>query len=213
MYGMGWKSRSRLMSSTVKSANSLRCLTRRLLDRLFLSLPLLLRFHHTMIYLTIVFLLWVHSQTLCAQWTCHVLPVSLTSYPVPVITCHWLVYSYISVPISRVSLTCTNMGWRLVSGYLFISCFSFCLVDSSAYVSRLCLSSFILTTRLHAYLSCLRLPVIVCRLVCLPVIYGLWLIYDSFPFYICLYLYLADHYIYGWGWGLVPHLQSTLQPP
>ena len=37
--------------------------------------------------------------------------------------------------------------------------------------------------------------------------------YDSFTFHGCLYLYLAVWYIYGCGWGLVPHLQSTLQPP
>ena len=37
--------------------------------------------------------------------------------------------------------------------------------------------------------------------------------YDSFTFHGCLYLYLAVWYIYGCGWGLVRHLQSTLQPP
>ena len=40
MYGMGWKSRFRPTSSTVKGANNLRCPTKRLLDCSFLSLPL-----------------------------------------------------------------------------------------------------------------------------------------------------------------------------
>ena len=64
----------------------------------------------------------------------------------------------------------------------------------------------------YAYSFVLRLPVSDWRLVCLLVISGLWLVSDSFPFYDCLCISLV-HYIYDWGWGLVPHLQSTLQPP
>ena len=37
-----------------------------------------------------------------------------------------------------------------------------------------------------------------------PSHFGLWLIYDSFPFYEYLYLYLADYYIYGLEMGLLP---------
>ena len=100
-------------------------------------------------------------------------PDSLTLYP----------HSSYHVPPAHVlvcfhsrftcSLTCTSMDCRLVSLHFLIMSFSFCLVDSSAYVSRLCLSSFVLSTRLHAYLYCLRLPVLVCRLVSRLIIYGL----------------------------------------
>ena len=67
-----------------------------------------------------------------------------------------------------------------------------------------------------AYCFVLCLPLSVSRLVCRVVIPRT--LTHSSPdsssiFFVCLYLYLADHYIYGWGWGLVPHLQSTLQPP
>ena len=64
----------------------------------------MLRFHHTMIYLTIVFFLQVHSRTLCAQWTCHVLQTRLSRIPASCIMCHQLVYSYVSFPVSRVLL-------------------------------------------------------------------------------------------------------------
>ena len=44
--------------------------------------------------------------------------------------------------------TCTSMDCRLVSGYLFVSHFPFCLVDSSTYASHLRLSPFVSSTRL-----------------------------------------------------------------
>ena len=80
-------------------------------------------------------------------------PDSLISYPR--ITCHRLVYSYAPVPVSRVSLTCTNADCRLVSSYLSIPCFSFCLIDSS-----------MLTITAYAF------PFVVCRLVSHLVISG-----------------------------------------
>ena len=52
--------------------------------------------------------------------------------------------------VLRVSLTCTSMDCRLVSGYLFVSRFSFRLIDSSTYVSCLCLSPSVLSIRLSA---------------------------------------------------------------
>ena len=48
-----------------------------------------LRFHlHGYFSLTVVFLLRVCSQTLCAQWTCHVLRTRLPRIPASRITCH-----------------------------------------------------------------------------------------------------------------------------
>ena len=91
----------------------------------------LLRFHHAMIYLTIVFLLRVRSRMLCAQWTCHVLWTRLPCIP----------RSPYHVPPARVlvrfcsrfmcSLTCTNMDCRLVSLRLLLMLVSFCFIDSS----------------------------------------------------------------------------------
>ena len=95
--------------------------------------------------------------------------------------------------MSHVPGSCTRM-----SPILFHMSFHFTVLDCwlvYAYISRLCL------------------PLSTCRLICRVVISGLWLVYDSFPFYDSLYLYLVVSYICGWGWGLVPHLQSTLQPP
>ena len=126
---------------------------------------MVLRFHHTCFTLTIVSLLRVCSRTLCAQWTCHVLRTHLSCIPISRIMCHRLVYLYVPISVSRVSLLLPNVDCRLVAGYLFVSLFSFCLVNSSTYVSRLCLSPFVLSTRLYAYLYCLRLPALVRRLV------------------------------------------------
>ena len=87
---------------------------------------------------------------------------------------------------------CTNVDCRLVPGYLFVFCFSFCVVDSSTYVSRLCRSPFISSTRLSPHY--------------------LWTL-TRFPF-LCLCTCISHTAIYtGWRCGLVPHLQSTLQPP
>ena len=100
-------------------------------------------------------------------------PDSLISYP-------GILYH---VPLARVLvrspfrftcfLTCTNMDCRLVYRYLFVSRFPFCLVDLYTYVSRLCLSPFVLSTCLHAYHYCLHLLIAVCWLVSWPVF---WLI-------------------------------------
>ena len=57
---------------------------------------IVLRFHRTCFILTITFLLRVRSRMLCAQWTCHVLRTCLSRIPVSRITCHRLVYSYVS---------------------------------------------------------------------------------------------------------------------
>ena len=111
----------------------------------------MLQFHRAMISLTIVFLLRVRLWTLCAQRTCHVLRTRLSRIPVPHITCHQLMYSY--VPDSRFMCFpyCTDMDCRLVPGHLFVSRFPVCLVDSYTYVSRLYLSPSISSTRLYAY--------------------------------------------------------------
>ena len=177
----------------------------------------LLRFHHSIISTDNCFSLRVHSQTLCAQWTCHVLRTRLSRTPVSRITCHWLVYSYVPVPVLRVSsylYRCTDMDSRLVSGYLFISRFPFCVVDSYTYVTRLHLSRFISSTHLYAYHYCLCLSF--CSLSTrLPSRY-FWTLTRHrvvFPFlYLCTCISRTAIYT-GWRCGLVPHLQSTLQPP
>ena len=46
-------------------------------------------------------------------------------------------------------LTCTNMDCRLISSYLFVLHFLLSLVDLCTYVSRLCRSPFVLSTRLQ----------------------------------------------------------------
>ena len=104
-------------------------------------------------------------------WTC------LSRTPVSRVTCHRLVYSYVPVPVLRVSY-CTNVDRRLVPGHLSISrfsicigdsflvtrlfpVFSFCVIDLSAvslfldsdsfaYISRLCLSFSRLSTHLSS---------------------------------------------------------------
>ena len=101
---------------------------------------ILLRFHRITIYLTFTFM----STLADAMRSMDVSrsPDSLISYSR---------FPY-HVPPARVlvrfpshftcSLTCTNMDWRLVSGYLFVLHFSFCLVDSS-----LCLPLPLMLTR------------------------------------------------------------------
>ena len=142
----------------------------------------MLWFHHATIYLTIVFLLQVCSRTLCAQWMCHVLRTRLSRIPVSRITCHQLVYSYVSLSVSHVLLLykcgLSTRLWllvcsvfplcvsRLVRLCFLLMPFSFCLVDSSMIT-------------ITAY----ELLVIARRLVCWLVISGLWLAYDSFPLY------------------------------
>ena len=103
----------------------------------------------------------------------------LLRIPVSRITCHRLMYSYVSLSISCVLLPVPV--W---------------IVDSSPYVSWLRLSPFVSSTRLLMFLA-YAFPFVVCRLVSHLVILGLWLVYDSFPFYERLYVYLADCYIYG----------------
>ena len=106
--------------------------------------------------------------------------------------------------ISRVFLTCTNMDCRLVSGHLFVSRFSFCVVDSYTYVSRLRLSPFVSSTRL-----CLPLPLMPFLLQFVdssPV--SLFLDSDSllshFPFsYLCTCISHAAIYT-GWRWDCSP---------
>ena len=139
----------------------------------------MLQFHHTMIYLTIVFLLRVRSQTLCAQWTCHVLRTHLSRIPVSCITCHRLVYSYILLSISRVSLLVRI--WT---------------VDSSTTTCLFHISLFVSSTRTLMFLAYVFL-LLSCRLVSMLTItaytYSLQsvdssldLSFDSFPF--CVHL-------------------------
>ena len=84
----------------------------------------------------------------CVPWT------RLSHIPARRITCHRLVYSYVPVPVSRVSLTVrmwtvdSSMATCLFPVSPFVSLtrlclrftYAFYLVDSSPYVSRLCLS-------------------------------------------------------------------------
>ena len=150
-----------------------------------------------MIILTIVFFLRVRLRTLCAQWTCHVLWTCLPRIPTFRITCHRFVYSYIPVPISRVSLTVqiwtvdSSPDTCLSSVSLFVS--STCMLTFVAYAFPLSFCRLISMLTITAY----AFPFVVCRLVSRLVISGLWLITESFPFLVSLYLYLAYYYIYG----------------
>ena len=90
------------------------------------------------------FLLRVRSRTLCAQWMCH----ALSGLAYLVLPYHRLTHSYVSFSSYVFPLTRTNVDCRLVTGYLLAFRFSFCLVDSSTYVSHLRLSLFVLSTRL-----------------------------------------------------------------
>ena len=83
--------------------------------------------------------------------------------------------------VLHVSLTCTSMDCRLVSRYLFVSRFSFRLVDSSTYVSRLCLSPSVLSIRLSAcyFWTMTRYRLIsllqtICTCISLSIIYTGW---------------------------------------
>ena len=130
----------------------------------------------------------LRSQTLCAQWTYRATPARLL----------------IRFPsISHVTGLCTC-----------ISPFPFHMFP--------CVTPFGLTTRLSVLVSFL---LTLCRYALLLWIHDLsvdslfldlWLVYDSFPFYE-LFVHVSRSlvvlYIYGWRWGFVPHLQSTLQPP
>ena len=145
-----------------------------------------------MIYLTIVFLLRVCSRMLCAQWTCHIPWTHLSRIPASRITCHQLVYSYVSVPIHVFSyLYQYGLSTRPLTfldyTFLFLSCR---LV--SLHFSLMPVSFCSLSTRLS---SCY-----------------FWTMTHS-TFYEHLYFYLADCYIYRLEMWVIPHLQSTLQPP
>ena len=95
---------------------------------------------------------------LCAQWTCHVLRTCLSHIPVSRITCHRLVYSYVSLSVSRVLL--------LVQIWT---------VDSSLVTCLFHVSPFVSSTRVLTFLACaclfssrrfvLMLTHCVCRLV------------------------------------------------
>ena len=144
-----------------------------------------------MIYLTIVFLLRVRSRTLCTQWTCHVPWTHLSRIPTSHITCHRLVYLYVSVPVHMFSYLyqyglLTHPLTFLDYTFLFLSCRLVSLRFSLMPVSFCSLS-----TRLSSHYF--------------------WTMTRS-TFYEHLYFYLADCYIYGLEMQVIPHLQSTLQP-
>ena len=106
----------------------------------------------------------------------HSTDIFATCFPFAYLSCATgLAYSYVSFPVSHVSLL-YRYGLSTHLCLLFhLTHVSFWLVDSSE----------------ESLFPDLRL----------------------LSSYECLYLYLPTRYIYGWGWGLVPHLQSTLQPP
>ena len=119
-------------------------------------------------------------------------------------------------PVLRVSsylYRCTDMDSRLVSGYLFTSRFP--LLCCWLVHLRYSLTSFLfhLVDSSMLTFTAYVFPFVVCRLVSRLVIFGLWLVIESFPFLVSLYLYLAYRYIYGLEMWVIPHLQSTLQPP
>ena len=158
--------------------------------------------------LTIVFLLRVRSRTLCAQWTCHVLWTQLLHIPVPpnhVPPARVLVCSH-----SRFTcfLTSTDVDCGLVDGHLFVfrfpllSCWLVCAFPFSS----------------RRFVICLLLPLTLYLLrTDDSSLVSLFLDSDSllshFPFlYLCTCISRTGIYT-GWRCGLVPHLQSTLQPP
>ena len=151
----------------------------------------MLRFHRNMYFsLTIVFLLRVRSWTLCAQWMCHILPglaylvlpfpVSRATgsctrtFPFPFRMFSYL-YQYELTTRHRILVCFPFPLWccRLVSLCLVLTSFSVCVVDSSPYVSCLCLSP--LCCRLVSMLTftAYAFPFVVCRLVSHLVIFGL----------------------------------------
>ena len=80
---------------------------------------------------------------------------------------------------------CTNVDCRLVPGYLFVFRFSFCVVDLSTYVSRLCRSPFISSTRLspHYLWTLTRFPFLcLCTCISHTAIYTGWRC-GSFPIF------------------------------
>ena len=113
----------------------------------------MLQFHHTVIYLTIVFFLRVRSRTLCAQWTCHILRTRLSRIPTSRITCHRLVYSYVSFPISRVLLLVRI--WIVDSSPVTCSSpFPFwCLLTRLCLMLLLTLTRYVLSTHLETCYS------------------------------------------------------------
>ena len=77
--------------------------------------------------------------------------ISYPRFPYHVPPAHVLVRFRSCLTCSLLLDTCTIMDCRLVTGYLFVSRFPFCIGDSCAYISRLCLSRFVLSTRLRSY--------------------------------------------------------------
>ena len=147
-----------------------------------------------MFHWQLCFFLWVHSRTLCAQWTCHILRTRLSlclRFP-----CHALVYS--CTPFCHAHFLLLVPLW---------------IVDSSPVTCLFSFSPFVLSTRtltLHAYVFLLLTH----RLVC-AYRYHLRVSFCSLstrlsPLCICI-LHTAIYT--GWRCGLAPHLQSTLQPP
>ena len=92
-------------------------------------------------------------------------PDSLVSVPLSHITCHRLVYLYVSLSILRILLLVRI--WIVDSSPVtcLFHAFPFRLVDSCTYVSRLCLSPSVSSIHLYDYHYRLRLLVLVCRLV------------------------------------------------
>ena len=105
-------------------------------------------------------------------------------------------------PFHVFSFTCTNMDCQLVSLHFTITNVSFRLVDLSAYVSRLCLSSFVSLTHLPTRYFWNLDSLAYLRLICLPS-----------DVCTCIVVCCSLTIYTGWRWGSVPHLQSTLQPP
>ena len=90
--------------------------------------------------LTIVFIYKLRSRTLCAQWTYHVTPGSLTRMFPSGVTCSRLVYLYVSVPVSRVSL---HYLFGLTTRLRLLTCLMLSLYISS---TRLCLPLLLMIT-------------------------------------------------------------------
>ena len=86
----------------------------------------------------------------------HVIRFRLPHVPAFRIACHWLVYSYVSIPVLRVPLYLTLVPlW---------------IVDSSPGTCLFSVSPFVLLTHLLTFLLCVISPFVLTSCLCLPLL-------------------------------------------
>ena len=177
---------------------------------------LLLRFHRNVYFCWQLFSFTsTLADTLCSMDVPRSLD-SLTPYshfPYHVPPARVLVRSCSRLTCFSLLATHTDMDSRLVPGYLFVSRFPFCLVDSYTYVSRLCISPFVSSTRLRTYCCCLCLSF--CSLLTHLLSRYFWTLTRYWVISLsCIFVLVSRILLYiRVGDRTAPHLQSTLQPP